>query len=59
MAFYNKHIIQVKGEAREKAVLTVSCGAGVIVGALLIWKIVLPFIGCMLQHIWGFLTALL
>lgn len=43
----------------KKTVLTVGCGAGVIVGALLIWKIVLPFIGYILQHIWGFLTALL
>lgn len=39
----------------KKAVLTVGCGAG----ALLIWKLVLPFIGCTLQHIWGFLAALL
>ena len=43
----------------KKAVLTVGCGVSVIVGALLIWKIVLPFIGCTLQHIWEFLTALL
>lgn len=43
----------------KKAVLTVGCGVGVIVGALLIWKLVLPSIGCTLQPIWGFLTALL
>ena len=43
----------------EKAVLTVGCGAGVIAGALLIWKFVFPLIGCTLQHIWGFLTVLL
>lgn len=43
----------------KKAVLTTGCGVSVIVGALLIWKFVLPFIGYILQHIWGFLTALL
>ena len=43
----------------KKAVLTVGCGAGVIAGALLIWKLVLPFIGYTFQHIWGFLAALL
>ena len=43
----------------EKAVLTVGCGAGVIAGALLIWKLVLPFIGCTFQHIGRVLTALL
>ena len=43
----------------KKTVLTVGCGAGVIVGALLIWKVVFPFIGCTLQYIWGCLTALL
>ena len=47
-----------KEKTMKKVLLTVGCGIGVIVGAILIWKSVLPFIGSIFQHIWGFLAAL-
>ena len=42
----------------KKALLTVGCGLGVIVGVILIWKFVIPFIGIIFQHLSGFLSAL-
>ena len=32
----------------KKLLLTIVCVAGLVVGALLIWKIVLPFLGTVL-----------
>ncbi len=43
----------------EKVLLAIGGGIGVIVGAILIWKFVLPFIGFVFQPIWRLLSALL
>ena len=43
----------------KKVLLAIGGGIGVIVGAILIWKFVLPFIGFVFQPIWRFLSALL
>ena len=40
----------------KKVLLAIGGG---IVGAILIWKFVLPFIGFVFQPIWRFLSALL
>ena len=42
----------------KKALLTVSCIAGVVVGAILIWKFVIPFIGMLLSGFFGFLGGI-
>lgn len=42
----------------KKALLTVACGVGVIVGALLLWKVVFPFLGYVLKWIFGILGGL-
>ena len=43
----------------KKVLLAIGGGIGVIVGAILIWKFVLPFVGFVFQPIWRFLSALL
>lgn len=42
----------------KKVLLAAGCGLGVIVGALLLWHVVFPFIGAIFQGAWGFVTGL-
>lgn len=42
----------------KKFLLTVGCGIGVIVGALLLWKFVFPFIGNVFSWMFGWIPAL-
>ena len=51
MSGYNEVTTKRKEKTMKKVLLTVGCGIGVIVGAILIWKFVLPFIGSIFQHI--------
>lgn len=43
----------------KKAVLTISGMLGVLAGGLLIWKMVLPFIGMVFQGMWSCVASLL
>lgn len=42
----------------KKVLLTIGCCLGVLAGALLIWKVVLPVIGFCMDGIFGFLPGL-
>lgn len=42
----------------RKVLLTAACIVGVIVGAILIWKFVIPFIGMLLSSFFGFLGGI-
>lgn len=35
----------------KKAVLAVGCGCGVLAGMALLWKVVFPFLGILLQKL--------
>lgn len=56
---YNDVTTKRKEKTMEKVLLAIGGGIGVIVGAILIWKFVLPFIGFVFQPIWRLLSALL
>ena len=56
---YNDVTTKRKEKTMKKVLLAIGGGIGVIVGAILIWKFVLPFIGFVFQLIWRLLSALL
>ena len=56
---YNDVTTKREEKTMKKVLLAIGGGIGVIVGAILIWKFVLPFIGFVFQTIWRFLSALL
>ena len=56
---YNDVTTKREEKTMKKVLLAIGGGIGVIVGAILIWKFVLPFIGFVFQPIWRFLSALL
>lgn len=43
----------------KKATLAVGGVLGVLAGGIMIWKLVLPFIGMVFQNMWSCITALL
>lgn len=43
----------------KKVVLAVGCGLAVVAGGLLIWNVVLPFIGWIFETGFGFAAGLL
>lgn len=42
----------------RKVLLTAACIVGVVVGVILIWKFVIPFIGMLLSSFFGFLGGI-
>jgi hypothetical protein len=51
---YNDVTTKRKEKTMKKVLLAIGGGIGVIVGAILIWKFVLPFIGFVFSPFGGF-----